>query len=142
MKLPPPEPGLVLSYAYLWWREAKQGREEGVKFRPAVIVVAIKQEDGRTHVATVPLTTSRPRPDAEVIEVPATVKRALGLDEARSWIVVDEINRFDWPGTDVRPAFAGEGWVHGRLPPGLFRKVREAIAANARAQRLRIVPRD
>jgi hypothetical protein len=34
----------------------------------------------------------------EAVEIPAVVKRHLGLDEARSWIVVSEINRFIWPG--------------------------------------------
>jgi hypothetical protein len=33
--LPKPEPGLVIRYSYLWHDEHRQGREEGVKDRPA-----------------------------------------------------------------------------------------------------------
>jgi hypothetical protein len=39
--LPRPEPGLVLSYSYLWHTEHEEGREEGVKDRPCVIVVVV-----------------------------------------------------------------------------------------------------
>jgi hypothetical protein len=31
MRLPTPEPGLVIGYSYLWAREHGAGREEGVK---------------------------------------------------------------------------------------------------------------
>lgn len=31
MTLPDPEPGLVISYAYLWHHEHARGREEGLK---------------------------------------------------------------------------------------------------------------
>ena len=37
MKLPPPQPGLVIRYSYLWAREAAQGHEEGAKERPAAV---------------------------------------------------------------------------------------------------------
>ena len=33
----------------------------------------------------------------------AATKRRLGLDDARSWIMVTEGNRFAWPGPDLRP---------------------------------------
>ena len=49
MPIPNPEPGLVISYAYLWHREHQAGREEGQKDRPTVIVLAIEREgDGAT----------------------------------------------------------------------------------------------
>jgi hypothetical protein len=34
MPIPTPEPGLVISYAYLWHHEHEAGREEGRKDRP------------------------------------------------------------------------------------------------------------
>lgn len=142
MKLPPPEPGLVLSYAYLWWREAKQGREEGVKDRPAVIVLTFKDQQGVTKVATVPLTTALPDDGAKVLEVPREVKTALKLDDRRAWVVVDEVNRFDWPGHDIRPAFGGEGWIYGRMPPRFFNRIRDAVVAAARSGELRVTNRD
>jgi hypothetical protein len=35
MSLPPPRPGQVIAYAYLWAREQRQGIEEGRKDRHA-----------------------------------------------------------------------------------------------------------
>ena len=40
MPIANPEPGLVISYAYLWHHEHQTGREEGQKDRPTVIVLA------------------------------------------------------------------------------------------------------
>jgi hypothetical protein len=37
MPIPNPEPGLVISYAYLWQHERQAGREEGQKDRPRVM---------------------------------------------------------------------------------------------------------
>ncbi len=49
MPIPNPEPGLVISYAYLWHDEHRAGREEGQKDRPSVIVLAVEREaDGAT----------------------------------------------------------------------------------------------
>jgi hypothetical protein len=39
--------------------------------------------------------------------IPAATKRRLGLDDARSWIIVTESNRFIWPGRDLRQEKAG-----------------------------------
>jgi hypothetical protein len=44
MPIPNPEPGLVISYAYLWHHEHRAGREEGQKDRPSVIVLAVERE--------------------------------------------------------------------------------------------------
>ena len=71
------------------------------------------------------------------------VKRRLGLDEARSWIVVSEINRFIWPGPDLRPVSRAEPdrFEYGFLTPALFRQVLERFEATVAARRLRTVPR-
>jgi len=39
-----PEVGLVIRHGYLWWNEARAGREEGVKDRPCVIVHTRKND--------------------------------------------------------------------------------------------------
>ena len=77
------------------------------------------------------------------MEIPPAVKRRLGLDDARSWIVVSEINRFVWPGPDLRPVSAAEPdrFSYGFLPPGLFERVIERFRATAAARRLRAVRR-
>ena len=56
MALPTPRPGLVIRYAYLWRDEADQGREEGVKDRPCVVVLTVQQDDDAIRVRVAPVT--------------------------------------------------------------------------------------
>ena len=46
--------------------------------------------------------TAAPGDPATAVEIPMPIKRHLGLDDDRSWIVVDEGNEFLWPGYDLR----------------------------------------
>jgi hypothetical protein len=95
MPIPNPELGLVISYAYLWHHEHEAGREEGQKDRPSVIVLAVERDaDGATIVTVLPITHSAPADPASAVEIPMPVKRHLGLDDDRSWIVVSEGNEF------------------------------------------------
>lgn len=127
-----PEPGEVLNYSYLWESEFRNGRDEGVKDRPVAVVLVTKSVDGLDQVHVVPMTTQPPRRDQPAIEVPAAVRRQLGLSAERSWIVVDEWNRFTWPGYDIRPIRGREPSVsYGFIPAGLFRQIRDAIVAGA-----------
>jgi len=69
MAIPTPEPGLIISYAYVWDHEAQAGQEEGRKDRPCVIALAVeRQQDGET-----------------LVTVLRAVKKHLGLDDERSW---------------------------------------------------------
>ena len=143
MPLPTPEPGLVVAYAYLWLAEYEQGREEGTKDRPCAIVLTATDDDGDTIVTVVPITHSAPQRPDEAVELPLVTKQRLGLDAQRSWVVVSEINRFVWPGPDLRPVSRTEPdrFDYGVLPPTIFRQVKAQLAACARAQRLRVVSR-
>ena len=108
MTWPTPQPGLVIRYSYLWTREARAGREEGVKVRPCAIVLAIAAAQDRKRVIVLPITHTAPQPPEEGIELLLSVKTRLGLDHERSWVIVSEGNDFIWPGPDLRP-LAGEG---------------------------------
>lgn len=55
------------------------------------------------------------------------MKRHLGLDEARSWILVSEGNVFLWPGYDLRKVPKTGRYDYGFLPPRLFDRVRDAF---------------
>ena len=92
--LPEPQPGLVISYAYLWSEEAELGRVEGRKDRPCAIVVAVETPDPvpRKRVAVVPITHAPPGDPGMAIEIPRRVKEHLGLDGERSWVILDEFN--------------------------------------------------
>lgn len=136
MSWPDPLPGLVIRYAYLWRREAASGQEEGAKDRPCAIVLARADQGGRTRVYVLPVTHSEPARDADAVEIPATVKARLGLDAARSWVVVTEANVFTWPGPDLRfqPGRGAESAAYGFLPPGLFRLIRDRFLAAHRGR--------
>lgn len=143
MALPTPAPGLIISYAYLWRAEQRTGGSEGRKDRPCAIVVATKDEDGDTLVYVAPITHTPPV-DSDGVEIPLAVKRRLGLDHARSWIVTDELNRFVWPGFDLRPIARNRPDVFhwGFLPVELFDTLKHAIVRHQQARRLGVVDRD
>ena len=77
------------------------------------------------------------------IDPSSKTRGRLGLDGARSWVLVSEVNRFVWTGADLRPISRGrpDRFEFGFLPPSLFRQIRERLAACARAQRLKSVER-
>lgn len=53
--MPIPNPGLVISHGYLWYREHQAGREEGQTDRPSVIVLAVERDvDGASVVTVLP----------------------------------------------------------------------------------------
>ena len=143
MRLPHPEPGLVIRYSYLWAREHHEGREEGVKDRPCAIVLAPEKRGDGTQVVVLPVTHSAPDKSAVTIEIPSSIKRLLGLDAERSWIVLSESNRFDWPGPDLRRVGDRDdsSVAYGFLPPRFFEEVRRQFIALEDAARSRRVPR-
>jgi hypothetical protein len=143
MTWPVPEAGLVIRYSYLWQSEHEQGREEGVKDRPCAIIVALRVEDGSDQVLVVPITHSAPDDADAGLEIPAAVKKRLGLDGERSWAVLTESNVFKWPGPDLRPigGRADSSVAYGLLPPNLFIELRRQFAALERAHRSQHVPR-
>jgi hypothetical protein len=98
-RFPAPVTGLVIRYGR-WSSQAGDG--EG-KDRPCAIVLAMQEApDGTIRVVVAPITHTPPAdPDAS-IEIPAQVKARLGLDGERSWVRLDEVNRFVWPGYDLR----------------------------------------
>ena len=93
-----PEPGEVLNYSYLWEREYREGRDEGVKDRPVAVVLVTQSVDGLDQAHVVPMSTKPPRRGQPAVEVPRIVREQLGLSAERSWIICDEWNRFAWPG--------------------------------------------
>jgi hypothetical protein len=80
--------------------------------------------------------------DAAIELHPAT-KARLGLDDPRSWVVVSEVNRFVWPGTDLRPVSRDQPdrFDYGLLPPAIFDLIKGRLAACVKAQRLKLVDR-
>jgi len=143
MALPVPEPGLVICYSYLWREQHRAGADEGRKARPCAIVVASMEDDGDTRVYVVPI-THVPAADPHAVLLPEAAKRRLGLDDAPSWILTSEVNRFIWPGYDLQPVARDrpDVFAWGFLPVEIFAAVKRGIAAHQRARRLGVVPRE
>jgi hypothetical protein len=91
------------------------------------------------RVYVLPLTHTPPIEPTLVVEIPPRVKAHLGLDELPSWIVLDEINDFIWPGFDLRPVpgVKPPRMEYGYLPPRFFNMVRAAFMALARERRVK-----
>jgi hypothetical protein len=134
---------LVISYSYLWHHERRAGLEEGRKDRPCVVILAAEHSEYGTVVTVVPIThVPPPRPDFAV-EVPAAVKQHLGLDAGRSWVILDEGNRFVWPGYDLRPIPGKRSrYDYGFLPPRLFAVVVERFRIVWQAGQASMTSRD
>ncbi len=66
---------------------------------------------------------------ARSIAIPPKVKRHLGLDADASWIVLDEVNEFVWPGVDLRPVSGLKPgvWTFGVLPTEIFDEIRAKL---------------
>jgi len=111
-----------------------------VKDRPCVVILAVEDNQGIAIVTVAPITHTAPANVETAVEIPAATKRRLGLDDARSWIVVSEGNRFAWPGPDLRPITTGR-FDYGFLPPSLYRQVRNRFAAFYAARRAPVVRR-
>ena len=142
MGFPLPEPGLVLNYAYLWHDEYRRGHDEGRKDRPSVIVLCVTRAEDQAVVVTVlPITHAPPKDFASAVEIPQEIKRHLGLDDARSWIVIAEGNEFIWPGYDLRKVPNTDSYEYGFLPPRYFIRLRDAFVACHKAGNSQSMPR-
>lgn len=124
MALPNPRPGLVIRYDYLWTREAAAGRQQS-KDRPACLVAASDSTTMPKFVVILPITHSAPSGDDVGVEIPHKVRRALGLDDAPSWVLVSDHNVDEWPNAGLTPVPGRpDTWSYGFIPPGLFARIK------------------
>ena len=144
MSLPIPKPGLVIRYSFLWSNEEAEGITEAAKDRLCAIVVAVRRDpNGDIDTIVAPITHQPPADPAASIEIPAAICKRLGLDSGRHWLRLDELNRFVWPGFDLRPLPGRPSrYEYGMLPPGLFQQLRDGVLARQKARAGRIVSRD
>ena len=142
MPIPTPEPGLIITYAYVWDYEAQNGQEEGRKDRPCVIALAVeRQQDGETMVTVLPVTHRPPDDPAAAVEIPRAVKKHLCLDDEPSWVIVSEGDQFVWPGYDLRKVSSADRYDYGYLPPRFFKEVLAAFWAWHKIHKVKVTPR-
>lgn len=123
MRLAFPRAGEIIRYAYLWHGEQAMGKEEGSKDRPCLVLAV--NPDLRL-VWVLPITHAWPGASSAAEKIPAATKKRLGLDDEESWIIIDEVNEFLWPGPDIRPVpgkFPLTG-SHGLLPAALHERIK------------------
>lgn len=133
----------MVRYSYLWLDEHAAGRIEGAKDRPCAIVLSVDTTRGYRRVTVAPITHHAPARPEDAVEIPAETKRRLGMDEARSWVVVTETNTFAWPGPDLRPIPGRpDQWSYGSVTGKLFQRIRDGLLSAARQERLGSVPRE
>ncbi len=132
---------MVIRYAYLWADEHNSGREEGSKDRQAVILLAVSAGK-QTEVLALPITHTPPSDPEDALELPPATKARLGPDGERSWVVLSEVNRFAWPGLDLRPvSVQKDTCLYGFLPEGVFAAIRREFLKLRDQKRIRVVPR-
>lgn len=136
MNIPGPVPGLVIRYSFLWSTETRKGQEESSKDRPAAIVVATRKEDGDLMVIVAPITHLEPSDPGASLEIPHGVARSLGLDGQRQWLRLDELNRFAWPGFDLRPVPGTQSCAYGMLPEDIFNALRQGILDRQKSRKV------
>ena len=139
-----PERGSIIRYAYLWADENAQGREEGRKDRPTlVLALSVKAQEGMTELLVLAITHTPPASAGDAVILPQDVKRSLGLDDAPSWIVTTEANAFLWPGPDIRPvpSRTPATMIYGRISDNLLRSVARSYLANREKQRNQLIRR-
>ncbi len=139
-----PEMGDILSYRYLWSREAQRGVQEGSKARPSVVLLATEQDDDPLKVVLLPITHSEPNNLADAFLIPTDEAKSAGLDEAKNYVSLIEYNQFEWKGYDVEsiPRSNPQTEYYGKISKDLLNQlVREVIVRKKRNQ-LSVVPRN
>ncbi|HYD17973.1 MAG TPA: type II toxin-antitoxin system PemK/MazF family toxin [Patescibacteria group bacterium] len=138
-----PKPGMVIRYGYLWARQARDGMHHAEKNRPALIL-AVRQEDDRKIVYVSPITHTAPFYPEESILMPLETKARLGLDSENSWIMANEVNKFEWPSLDVRrvPGRREKSQFYGFVPGELLQQAREKMREMTQLRRFHTVSRE
>lgn len=143
MPYPKPEVGLVIGYSYLWQNEEKQGYVEGRKNRPCAIIFSVVNEEDEQIVMVLPITHTESHNSDDGVEIPLATKKRLGLDGERSWIIISELNKFVWPGPDLRPISRQqtEKYDYGFLPPTFYDEIKEKLLSLHEQRRVSLVKR-
>ncbi len=145
-----PKAGMVINYGYLWARQAKDGMRElpggtveRIKFRPSLIL-AVKEENDKKVVYVSPITHTPPFYPEESLLMPAETKARLGLDGLNSWLMVSEVNKFEWPGTDIRrvPDRMERSQFYGFVPGAFLEEAHGRLQELVQLKRFKTVARE
>jgi hypothetical protein len=147
MKIPSEPPvGNLIAYEYLSHSQATR-REDGAKTYPTALLLARSWEFSSTLVYALGI-SHMPPSGRQALEVPAKLRRWIGLDERPQWIYTDEVNVFVWPGPDLRPAryisrrpVDAETCILGPLPNDWFAEVQRHFRQSYEMRVVNVVKR-
>ena len=144
MAPPEPQPGLVIRYAYLWRDEARQGREEGTKDRPCVMILSVRDRGGASIVTVAPVTHSPPPASGRAVEIPPPPSSASASTTCPPGSLPTISTSSSGPAPDIRPVPGRPrgSFAYGFIPAGLYQAVRLAIIGHVRAHAVQPVRRD
>jgi hypothetical protein len=136
-----PKVGQIVRHHFLWPDEKADGRAEGAKARPCIII-SVEARSGDLRVTVLPVTSQPPRSDTTAVAIPDALKARIDLDPGRpAWVVIDQANVFTWPGFDLVPSSNGS-FVRGAITSGFFQQIAAAVVAVHAHGRLRRTDRD
>lgn len=125
MPLPKPQLGNIINYRFLWKEESESGQIEGLKARPSLIV-SIQETVDKKVVRVIPISTKHPSMTRKFLEI--TPNWGIqALPTYPSYLILDEINEFVWPGYDIEPLLRSPSSLYGRVTLGQFTKILESI---------------
>jgi hypothetical protein len=89
-----PDSGTIVSYPYLWRRQAEKGQESGEKNRPVCLAITFRdQRRAVTHLVILAITGTPPTLGQKAIEIPPLEVKRAGLSTLkRAWLMVGEYN--------------------------------------------------
>jgi hypothetical protein len=144
-RIPEPQVGMVINYEYIWARQFKDGfkPEDRVKVRPCAILAVVEGKDDVT-VYVSPMTHTAPYQPERSIKLSDDTSARLRMDCNNSWLMVDEVNKFTWPGDCLRRVFNREkpSYCYGMLPETVLLDARSKMKAFNANKVLSFVPRD
>lgn len=144
-QVPEPKVGMVVNYEYIWARQFRDGfkPEDRVKVRPCAILAVVEGKDDTT-VYVAPMTHTAPYHPERSIKLGEDTSERLRMNCNNTWLMVDEVNKFTWPGDSLRRVFNRQpgGFCFGMLPEAVLRDAREKLKAFNANKALSLVPRD
>jgi hypothetical protein len=88
------KPGdIIFDYSYLWLRQKRAGETEGRKPRPVCVAIAVKNVDGETHLALLPISSQPPQRGQRAIKLTQSEMQKIDLENGKdAWVYVSEYN--------------------------------------------------
>ena len=142
---PEPQVGMVVSYCFLWPRQARKGLDVGEKNRPCLIMAVDTPKDGSPKkVFVAPITHTAPFQPEDSVQIPQETKRRIGLDHETSWLMLSDVNKFNWPGYDLGrvPRRNQPTCVYGSVSASFMNTAQHQMRDMFKEKRVTIVPRD